>query len=210
MNNTVVWLSLQYTCIDERGAGVSGSRERIVEAIIAVVAESGIEAASVRTVAQRAGVSIGAVQHHFRTKAQMLEAAMGLISAAVTAGVEEAAGSGASPAEVLRTLAEILAIVEDDDRPMAGVWLDFVALSRVTPALAEIHRSGWARLRQTLTELIRLAHPGHPEPAAAAEAALAVFDGVAVARVAEPDFMTGARASAILDRVLGGIAAETR
>lgn len=187
---------------------MSGSRERIVEAIIAVVAESGIEAASVRTVAQRAEVSIGAVQHHFRTKAQMLEAAMELIAAAVSTGVEESIGSGATAAEVLRELAEILSIVDDADRAMAGVWLDFVALSRVTPALAEIHRSTWIRLRTSLAELIEQTHPGHPDPAAAAETALAAFDGVAVARVAEPDFMTGARASAILDRVLGGIAAE--
>lgn len=184
------------------------SRERIIEAIIALVAESGIEKASVRAVAQRAGVSVGAVQHQFPAKTEMLQAALAAIAAAVSDGVAEQVDGGASAAEVLRALAEILAAVREEDTVMAGVWLDFVALSRVTPALAEIHRSTWIRLRTSLTELIEQTHPGHPDPAAAAETALAAFDGIAVARVAEPDFMTGERASAILDRVLGGIAAE--
>ena len=53
-----------------------GGREGILDAIVYVIADEGIAKASVRTVAQRAGVSIGAVQYHFRTTAQMLEGAM--------------------------------------------------------------------------------------------------------------------------------------
>lgn len=184
------------------------SRARIVEAIIAVIADSGIERASVRAVAQRAGVSVGAVQHHFRTKDEMLEAAMELISANVTAGVGELVAEGASACDVLRELAGMLAIERDEDRAMAGVWLDFVGLARVSPALAEIHCAGWAQLRAAFARLVGLAHPGHPAPAEAAETVLSVCDGIAVARVVESDFMTGERAGAIVERVLAVIAAE--
>ena len=102
----------------------------------------------------------------------------------------------------------MLAIERDEDRAMAGVWLDFVGLARVSPALAEIHCAGWAQLRAAFARLVGLAHPGHPAPAEAAETVLAVCDGIAIARVVESDFMTGERAGAIVERVLAVIAAE--
>ena len=48
-----------------------------------VLVAEGFEGVSVRKVAARAGVSIGAVQHHFPTKDAMLAAAMERASAAV-------------------------------------------------------------------------------------------------------------------------------
>lgn len=197
---------------------MSTSRDHIIEAIVSVIAAGGIEKATVRTVAGEAGVSIGAVQHHFPTKAAMLTAAMEAISAAVTADIEdylvaldpvgtpaEEAGQAAS---VLRHLALLLCSIREDDLTAAGIWLDFVALSRVTPELAEIHARTWTQLRERMSELIAAAHPGHPDPEAAAGWALATFDGIAVARVTEPQFMTGTRAAALAERTLAAIAAE--
>jgi AcrR family transcriptional regulator len=55
---------------------MSERAQTLTDAVVAIIAESGFEALSVRTVAARAGMSIGAVQHHFPTKSQMLAAAM--------------------------------------------------------------------------------------------------------------------------------------
>src|SRR5690606_3166233 len=52
------------------------AKEKIVTAMIELISEQGFEGLSVRGVASRASVSIGAVQHHFPTKVRMLEAAM--------------------------------------------------------------------------------------------------------------------------------------
>lgn len=197
---------------------MSTSRDHIIEAIVSVIAAGGIEKATVRTVAGQAGVSIGAVQHHFPTKAAMLTAAMEAISAAVTADIEaylvalEPAGTPAEKAgqaaSVLRHLALLLCSIREEDLIPAGIWLDFVALSRVTPALAAIHARTWTQLRERMSELITTAHPHHPDPEAAAGWALATFDGIAVGRVSEPQFMTGTRAAALAERTLAAIAAE--
>lgn len=47
-------------------------RRRIAEALLALAAAEGLESVSLRHVAAAAGVSMGAVQHYFRTKDEML------------------------------------------------------------------------------------------------------------------------------------------
>lgn len=53
----------------------SDRREQILTAVLAVVASQGISAVTIRTVATRAGVSIGLVQHYFPTKVDLIQAA---------------------------------------------------------------------------------------------------------------------------------------
>jgi AcrR family transcriptional regulator len=53
------------------------TRERLLEAAVASLAESGWARTSVATVAARAGVSRGAAQHHFPTRADLVTAAIG-------------------------------------------------------------------------------------------------------------------------------------
>jgi TetR/AcrR family transcriptional regulator, regulator of cefoperazone and chloramphenicol sensitivity len=50
------------------------SMEKIRDATLTCCAQEGITATSFRMVADTAGVSIGAVQHHFRTKAALIDA----------------------------------------------------------------------------------------------------------------------------------------
>ena len=52
------------------------TREKIIDAVIAVVAEEGFARASAARIAERAGVTWGAVQHHFGAKADILEAVL--------------------------------------------------------------------------------------------------------------------------------------
>ncbi|PPF22307.1 TetR/AcrR family transcriptional regulator, partial [Rathayibacter sp. AY1A7] len=52
------------------------SRSDILSAVVAVLSTRGAEHLSIRTVAAEAGVSVGAVQHHFPTKQALLAGAM--------------------------------------------------------------------------------------------------------------------------------------
>ncbi|MGO1056620.1 TetR/AcrR family transcriptional regulator [Crossiella sp. CA198] len=62
-----------------------GQRRRaIAEALLRLVARSGIETVSVRTVAAEAGVSAGAVQKYFATKEEIFEFALDLTGEAVS------------------------------------------------------------------------------------------------------------------------------
>lgn len=71
---------------------------RIREAALALFAQRGVSAVSIREVAKAAGVSAGAVQHHYRSKAAL----RGAVEEAVVRRATEAFGrpiGGASPAE---------------------------------------------------------------------------------------------------------------
>lgn len=200
------------------GSGITGGRSRILEAVVDVIADEGIDRASVRAVAQRAGVSIGAVQHHFRTKAQMLEGAMAQLTALFEAQARDDAAAGAEapdspggsarqdgpgdPLLVLRTMCIGLALVDEESRRLGGVWLDFVATSRVNEGLAGIHRSAWARLRGLFAYLISEIEPGHTGPESAADLLLASLDGIAVSRMTEPQYMTAERAQRLVEAAL--------
>jgi AcrR family transcriptional regulator len=56
------------------GAGEPSRVNRILEAALKTFAVRGTEATSLRMIAAAAGVSLGLVQHHFRTKANLIQA----------------------------------------------------------------------------------------------------------------------------------------
>ena len=61
-----------YSCMTPAPVDHDERRARLTEVLLAVVSEVGLEGASIRAVAARAGVSIGTVQHYFATKDEML------------------------------------------------------------------------------------------------------------------------------------------
>lgn len=186
---------------------MSESKDAILAALLDVIASEGIEKASVRAVASRAGVSIGAVQHHFRTKEQMLEAAMAEVSAQIAGAFAPEQTAGLSASDLLRTFALTIGCADEELGAYAGVWLDFASASRVRPGLEAIHAQAAADMRAALTRLI-LAVRGEDADAAAAEADAVLLsltlDGIATARAAEPG-MTTARAEGLVDAALARI-----
>jgi AcrR family transcriptional regulator len=56
------------------GTGEHASVKLIRDAALEIIAAHGTEAASLRMVAKAAGVSLGSVQHHFGTKANLIQA----------------------------------------------------------------------------------------------------------------------------------------
>lgn len=190
-----------------RGAGGRGA---VLAAVVDVLLTDGFEGISVRRVATRAGVSIGAVQYHFPTKDAMLEAAMEHASAAVADDIGAALQAGGDPAERLRAVVVALLGVEPDQRPATVLWVARLARAEVHPPAARRHAQEWAFLEQLLDDLLAAALPDLPAPRRAQEAAtlLALADGLAVAVAREPERMPPQRALAVagahLDRLLAG------
>jgi len=58
--------------------GKDGTAQRILEATIECIEESGLEGVTVRKIAARAGVNVAAVNYHFGSKAALLERALDL------------------------------------------------------------------------------------------------------------------------------------
>ncbi|MFG3113441.1 TetR/AcrR family transcriptional regulator [Streptomyces sp. NPDC048197] len=156
-----------------------GRRRQIAEAVCQLADESGLEGVTLRDVAARANVSMGAVQRCFRTKEEMLVFALGHIGERV--GARVAARLTASPAQSARTAlghaATEVSLLRDEHRAEARVWLAFVAQAAVSPSLAEILRSNYTGLQTVFTRLVSEASDIE-DPERAARTLLALADGL--------------------------------
>ncbi|WP_168211841.1 TetR/AcrR family transcriptional regulator [Ruania zhangjianzhongii] len=176
----------------------SSARDGVVTAVIAIVAESGFEGLSVRAVAARAGVSVGAVQHHFPTKAEMLTAAM----ASIATGAAERYGELEKiedPAERLSALVDRL-LPADAQNVVARIWLALAARATVDDAAAAAYADLWGRMRAGLRLLLPAAGGRADTAEQDATELLALLDGLAVSIVAEDGRIDPARARRIAHR----------
>ncbi|MEU8918117.1 TetR family transcriptional regulator C-terminal domain-containing protein [Streptomyces nigrescens] len=154
-------------------------RRQIAEAVCQLADESGLEGVTLRDVAARAQVSMGAVQRCFGTKEEMLAFALGHIGERVTARVS--ARLAASPAQSARTAlghaATEVSLLQEEHRAEARVWLAFVAQAAVSPPLAGILRTNYAGLQTVFARLIAEASDT-TDPDRAARTLLALADGL--------------------------------
>jgi len=128
--------------------------------VVAVIAEHGLEGTSVRKVAARAGVSIGAVQHHFPNKDAMLAAAMARVEEVYRRRLaDEAAQLPDRPDMLLRAMLRSLVPRFPTERADTFLWLAFVARAAVHDATAAQHRLLWQRAEDGIATLITRCAP---------------------------------------------------
>ncbi|MFJ9459212.1 TetR/AcrR family transcriptional regulator [Kitasatospora sp. NPDC101447] len=142
-----------------------GRRRQIADAVCLLVDEHGLEGVTLRDVATRAEVSMGAVQRCFRTKEEMLRFALAHIGERVTERVRRrlAAGPAQSAASELGLVAREVALLREEHRAEARIWLAFVAGAAVNPALAATLRSSYAALEELVVRLLAEASGGGGE-----------------------------------------------
>jgi AcrR family transcriptional regulator len=165
----------------------------MVDAVLRALLAEGFEGVSVRKVATLAGVSIGAVQHHFPTKDAMLGAAMDRAALNFRTRLADRLPAELSPRRHLEELA--VALVSADDRDVGVIWLLRLARAAVDEATAARHRSDWKALEDHLANV--LAAAGVQDRMAAVEL-LALLDGLACSVAVEPDRVSGQTAEAIV------------
>ncbi|MGW4684690.1 TetR/AcrR family transcriptional regulator [Streptomyces sp. NPDC004244] len=160
-----------------------GRRRRIAEAVCALADESGLEGVTLRDVADRAQVSMGAVQRCFRTKEEMLLFALGHIGDRI--GERVRARLVRSPAQSAGTAlghaATEIALLRGEHRAEARVWLAFLAQAAVSEPLARAVRANYAVLQDVFTRLVAEAAgdgAALPDPARRARTLLALADGL--------------------------------
>lgn len=183
---------------------MSEAADRLADTVVELLVEDGFEGVSVRRVATRAGVSIGAVQHHFRTKEAMLAAAMQRASSEFEARLQTRLASNDDPAVTLRVLGDELLGVGEQRHAASVIWLQRLARAAVDRQLAAEHAKDWLEIEQLLTLVIGKCRPDR-EPewhADQAGALLALLDGLAAAVLTEPERMPGERAERLLDQRL--------
>ncbi|WP_345381629.1 TetR/AcrR family transcriptional regulator [Pseudonocardia yuanmonensis] len=123
-------------------------RAHIAEAVLAVVARGGLEEVSVRHVATAAGVSPGMVQHYFRSKDEMMRAALERVGAAV----QERLGAAGElpPRDLVRALFLQLLPLDRQRTREARVAVAFLAHAAVHPEAGDELRANARALRAHL------------------------------------------------------------
>ena len=153
-------------------------RRLIAAALIQVAARQGLEAVSLRHVATAAGVSVGMVQHYFRTKDEMMTFALAAVrdrnQERVTAAIA-ALGADPPPRLLLRTMIAALLPLAAEARDDGRVALAFLAYTAVRPRAAAELRAGTAAMVSFIAGLL----PGDDRDDAAA-GLLALMEGLGV------------------------------
>jgi AcrR family transcriptional regulator len=160
-------------------------RLALIRATLDCVAEKGLQAATVREVAVRAGVTNGLIRHYFETKDHMIQEAYRTTMAEMTAMAktagQESAGSARTRLARFVT-ANLSAPVVDIKR--LTLWASFISMIHVDAALAAIHREHYLAFRAELEPLVAavLAEAGRPADKAACRSAAikinAAIDGL--------------------------------
>ncbi|QIS23184.1 TetR/AcrR family transcriptional regulator [Nocardia terpenica] len=114
------------------------TRQRLLEASIDCLAELGWVSATVAVVAERAGVSRGAAQHHFPTREDLITAALEYMFDTRMAQAKAEAALFAEIAEgVGRTEAVVAGLVESYTSPLFKAALQVWTHAAADPALRE-------------------------------------------------------------------------
>lgn len=168
--------------LTERPRGAA-RREALLEAVLQVVAETGVEAVTHRRVAATAGLPLASTTYWFESKEQLVCAALGLAADRDIARLQAYSAAGvASPAAALdRAVAAIVdPIAAGDPAGRASLIAVFALLLEAArrPELRETSRRWTAAYVQTLSEL--LAAAGSQRAAQDAALLLAAVDGLLI------------------------------
>lgn len=172
--------------LTERPRGAA-RREALLEAVLQVVAETGVEAVTHRRVAETAGLPLASTTYWFDSKEHLLAAALGLAADRDIARLSEYPADGlASPAAALdRAVAAVVdPLAESGAAGRSSLVAVFALLLEAArrPELRECSRRWTAAYVETLSAL--LAAAGSTRPAQDAALLLAAVDGLVIEALA--------------------------
>ena len=195
-------------------------REALMQATLALIAEAGLEAATVRAIAERADVTPGLIRHYFSTKRALMLAAYDHHMTRMTEdsfdGIEDGIGErgevGGEP-ERLRLVRFVTRALEPPVTEPAAValWAGFIAHVRRDAEMRAIHARTYHAFRDRFEGLIAAAleADGRPvEKAARRHLAIAcngVIDGLWLEGGALPDTFAPGELAGIGRRAVGAI-----
>ncbi|GAB2715537.1 TetR/AcrR family transcriptional regulator [Nocardia thraciensis] len=194
-------------------------RRLVADAVFRVVRRGGIEAASLRNIAEEAGLAIGSVRHYFDGHDELLVFAIREMVDRLTGRVlahAEALGQLASGEERVRRTETLLAEFLPLDEQRFGeavVWLEFATAARTRPHLQPHSQRLHHSIRALIgTILARAEASGRLRPgldlAIETERLRAVLDGLAIAGVLNPEAIPPTVASTVLHTHLMSLLAD--
>jgi AcrR family transcriptional regulator len=185
-------------------------RQEVVEAVFRIVAADGLERASLREVADEAGLAVGSVRHYFASSDELLAHSFGVVVDRVTGRLAAARdrltelppGSAEHREGVLTLLGQFLPL--DEERAVdACVWMAFKNAARIRPFLSaeadRSHRAVGAVVGWLILELKGNDGGAHQELVTEAERLLATLDGLTMHALLQPEWMTAQMCRDVLE-----------
>ncbi|RKE80073.1 TetR family transcriptional regulator C-terminal domain-containing protein [Rhizobium sp. AG855] len=198
-------------------AGEAERRQDLITATLDSISEHGLEGATVRDIAARAGVTGGLIRHYFTGKDQMVQAAYREMLATMTrTAVDAMADAGEDAHHRLHRF-----IVANVSPPIAdpkalSLWAAFIGRVRSDEELARIHRENYMLFLEILENLVASLLSGHgrqPTPSECRHLAIAInglIDGLWLENSLASDLFDEDRLPQIaldaVEALLGGIA----
>lgn len=181
-------------------------REALVLAALDLMAEGGEAAATIRAIAERAGVTPGLIRHYFATKEELTHAAFAALMARMTE--ENRAVLAAAPPDPAARLAGFVAAalsVPVVDAGRFSLWATFIARVAHDDGLRRVHRASYLAYRDTLQDLIADLPGCEARARDLAIACNGVIDGLWIEGCALPDLFDSAELAQIGVRAVGAI-----
>ena len=154
-----------------------------------------MEGATVRNIAQEAGLSLGALRHYFTTQDELLGYAMTLVKEKAAARINEVAMKDLPPKE--KAVRLMLEIIPTDEETMAEmeVWFAFTAYARHKGEEFQPQQDGILAYIRGLIDWLdenKLLKP-NLDKETEAEKMYAIADGLALHAMLEPDRLSKRR-----------------
>lgn len=174
-----------------------------------IIASDGLERASLREVADEAGLAVGSVRHYFSSSDELLVFSFAAVIDRIAARLEEALqavvhqrpGSPDHDAAVLNMLGQLLPL-DEELAVDACVWMAFRNAARIKPVLSEeserSHRTVAALVGRLVVELSPGQATDQQVLVTEAERLLATLDGLCMHALLHPEWMTAQMCSDVL------------
>ncbi|WP_282608675.1 TetR family transcriptional regulator C-terminal domain-containing protein [Pelagibius sp. Alg239-R121] len=164
-------------------------RQDLINATLDCIAENGLQGATVRQIALRAGVTAGLIRYYFPGKDELVHAAYGETMNRMTGQVkflaeQTASYEHANPRQRLALFVEASLSPPVVDARTLSLWATFISLIHVDPAMAAIHKESYLAFRNEVERLIASVFNDEGKSATKAELAKyaiavnAVIDGL--------------------------------
>lgn len=182
-------------------------RAELAAAVWRLASREGLEAVTVRRVADEAGWSTGALVHYFADKEDLILFAFRTGADRVGRRLAEFDERESDPLErARRQLLEGLPL-DRDRKDEVRVWFSFLGLALTRPALARAQRVAYRAWRDRIAERLREAQGegkvrAGADCAAEAAALVGLVDGLAIQATFEPRGLSAARQVELVDACL--------
>ena len=173
-------------------------RRQLVDVALALIAEKGYAATTIRDIAGRADVATGTVAYYFAGRDDVLRAALREAGRRFAARLQVALAVAATPTEQL--LAHVAAATPrtGEERTAQAVWLELAAQARRDPLLAAEHARLYDGWRGQIARVAAAA--GIADAAGFAVELVALIDGLALHVLLSPASVSADAMAAILGR----------